>query len=247
MRHAAQTGIRARLVQPLATAAVLARSVRRSYGVHPRVCTVCGYEGRFHAYGAPLRFDALCPRCRSVERHRLFALWLCDEGHRFVAADVLHFAPELGVAALVQPYCRTYTTADASAGAADRQLDLERLDLADASYDYVICSHVLEHVADDEQALRELHRITRPGGAAILLVPLVEGWDKTFEDPDVTDPRRRELLFGQSDHVRMYGHDFRDRVCKAGFLLDEYVATEPEVSRHALFRGETIFVAERVS
>ena len=121
-------------------------------------------------------------------------LWLRDQGHRFVAADVLHFAPEPGVAAAVQPYCRTYTTADAVAGLADPRLDLEHLDLADATYDYVICSHVLEHVDDDEQALRELHRITRPGGAAILLVPLVEGWEKTFEDPDVTDPRRGVLF-----------------------------------------------------
>jgi SAM-dependent methyltransferase len=235
------------IVQRAATAAVLAHTARRAFGVHPRTCTVCGYEGRFHAYGAPLRFDALCPRCRSVERHRLLALWLRDHGDRLASADVLHFAPERGLAALVAPYCRTYTTADVTGATADLRLDLRDLDVADERFDYVICSHVLEHVDDDERALRELHRVIRTGGAAILLVPIVDAWERTFEDAAVTDPTERELLFGQSDHVRMYGYDFRDRIRKAGFVLDEYVAVEPAVSRHALFRGETIFIAERVS
>ncbi len=244
MRRFTPTGLRRRL-QPFATAAVLLRSARRAYGVHPRECPVCGYEGRFHAYGAPLRFDALCPRCRSVERHRLLALWLAAHRDSLAGAGVLHFAPEPGMAALVHPLCASYTTADARAGAADLRLDLERIARPDESYDYVICSHVLEHVHDDDRALRELCRITRAGGAAILLVPIVEGWHDTFEEPGVVDPVERELLFGQSDHVRMYGHDFRERVVKAGFTLDEFVATEPAVSRYALFRGETIFVARR--
>ena len=229
--------------QSLATALVVLQSARRAYGVHPRECTVCGFAGRFHAYGAPLRFDALCPQCRSVERHRLLALWLAANRPQLTGASVMHVAPEPGMSAMIRPLCGRYTTADAHPGRADRCIDLEHITEADASYDYVICSHVLEHVYDDRRALRELHRIIRPGGAVIVMVPVVEAWPETFEDPGVVDGSERELLFGQADHLRMYGRDIRERITNAGFDLEEFTASEPEVSRHALWRGETIFVA----
>src|SRR4051794_7017333 len=82
------------LVQTAGTGVVVARTVRRAYGVRSRHCSVCGYAGNFHAYGVPMRFDARCPNCRSLERHRLFALWLAENAKQFEGAEVLHFAPE---------------------------------------------------------------------------------------------------------------------------------------------------------
>jgi SAM-dependent methyltransferase len=233
-----------RRLQPVDTALTLARSARRAYGVHPRTCPVCGYAGRFHAYGAPLRFDAKCPSCGSLERHRLLGAWAREHGDVLADADVLHFAPEPCLEALLRPVCREYQSADAFVTRADLRLDIEDIDLPDESYDVVICSHVLEHVHDG-RALHELYRIVRHGGTALLLVPIVEGWSETYEDASICDAAGRDLVFGQHDHVRIYGRDFRDRVRNAGFALDEYVAAEPAVSRHALGRGETIFVARR--
>src|SRR4051794_8553085 len=93
------------LIQTAATGLVVARSVRRAYGVRPRHCSVCGYRGYFHAYGMPLRLDARCPQCRSLERHRLLALWLAQNGARLRDADVLHFAPEPSLVDLIRPMC----------------------------------------------------------------------------------------------------------------------------------------------
>ena len=145
---------------------------------------------------------------------------------------------------MLRPICGGYVSADAFVERADLRLDIEQITLPDESYDVVICSHVLEHV-DDERALRELFRITNRGGTVVLLVPIVEGWKHTFEDPGVHTRADRDLLFGQFDHLRVDGRDFRDRVRSAGFGLEEYVATEPAVSRHGLGRGETIFLAHR--
>ena len=71
----------------------LAQAARRAFGVHPRTCTVCGHHGRFHAYGAPLRFDAKCPHCGSLERHRLVGAWAREQFAMLEGAEVLHFAP----------------------------------------------------------------------------------------------------------------------------------------------------------
>ena len=209
-----------------------------------RTCNVCGFEGIFNPFGWPLRIDAHCPQCKSLERHRLLKLWLSSNAGAIQDKDTLHFAPEACVAGFVRPLARSYVTADVEAGRADLVLDIERIDLAPSSFDVVICSHVLEHV-DDRKALPELFRILRPGGVCILLVPLIEGWDATFEDPSITDPRERADYFGQFDHVRYYGANFRDRVRDAGFGLTEFTAVEPFVTRHGLQRGEKVFIAQR--
>lgn len=108
----------------------------------------------------------------------------------------------------------------------------------------VICSHVLEHV-DDRRALSELYRVLRPGGLCILLTPIIEGWDTTFENAAINRPEDRSVYFGQFDHVRYYGADLRARIGAAGFALSEFTAVEPFVTRHGLIRGEKLFLAER--
>jgi SAM-dependent methyltransferase len=112
--------------------------------------------------------------------------------------------------------------------------DLERLPFEDASFDRVLCVHVLEHVRDDAAALLELHRILRPGGEALIMVPLYG--DATDEDPDApADERVRR--FGQADHVRLYGAaDLRARIEQAGLQprVDRVRATPAQLHRHRL-------------
>ena len=213
-------------------------------GVAPRECNVCGYRGKFRGHGLPPRFDARCPQCGTVERHRLFKLWL--DGHRsvFEGARVLHFAPEAALTNLIKPVAKEYVTTDIVPGRADIVLNIEAIDLPDASFDAVVCSHVLEHV-NDRKALAELFRILRPGGTAVLLVPIAEGWPRTYEDPKIVSEEDRTIHFGLRDHVRYYGADFCDRVTAAGFVVDEFTADGATSVRHSLMYGDKIFAARR--
>lgn len=223
------------------------RTTRGLFGRYPRECTVCGHKGRFFAYGSQLSLgintDALCPMCLSLERHRLMAL--CDRQKQiFAGKEILHFAPERGFKAYVQS-CQPskYLTCDLIDSGVDLKIDIESIDIADNSFDLVICSHVLEHV-NDRLAIRELWRITRPGGMVVTMVPVVEGWERSFEDLTKKNSERdRILYFNQHDHVRMFGRDFRNRLSIPGFRVEEFTAVEPYVSRYGLLRGEKVFLA----
>ena len=225
-------------------AAYVAATIPRLMGMHPRHCNVCGYHGRFMAFGQPPRFDAHCPDCGSLERHRLLKLWIDENAERVSQSDLLHFAPEPELGQQLSKLARSYDSADLAERRARRILNIEAIDLPPASHDIVVCSHVLEHV-DDRKAMREIHRILRPGGIALLMTPVVEGWDDTYEDEAATSAAKRSLYFGQSDHVRFYGSDIRLRLADAGFVVEEFTAREPYVSHHSLIRGDKIFVCHK--
>jgi len=222
-----------------------ARVLRSLGGIHPRHCPCCGYAGKFRAFGFPPRFDAECPACGALERHRLFVLVTGDAdlvtGHK----DVLHIAPERPLRGFLRARARTYVTADLAAADVDRQENIEALTIADAQFDVVVCSHVLEHV-DDARALGELRRVLRDRGIVICMVPIIEGWDATYEDASVRSPATRDLHFGQHDHVRFYGQDFRARLGAAGFRVDEFTATGPLCVKYGLLRGEKVFVCTKI-
>jgi SAM-dependent methyltransferase len=211
---------------------------------HPRICNICGYEGYFAAAARGTRVDGRCPRCKSAERHRLFKLWLDRHPERMRGRDVLHFAPEKSMKAMVRSIAGTYRSADLTPGRADTVLNIEAIDLPDRSLDCVVCSHVLEHV-DDIKALSEIHRVLKPGGMVAIMVPVIEGWSKTYEDPAHVSRADRALHYGQWDHLRMYGADVRDRIRAAGFKLEEFTAEGPDVARLGLMRGEKVFLATR--
>ena len=222
----------------------LSRSVRRAFGKFPRECPLCGYQGKFLGYGYPYVCDIYCPKCGSLERHRL--LCLANRERRFFAGkDVLHFAPEQGVRTIVTADSpRSYVTADLFADGVDRKENIEALSIEDRQFDVAICLHVLEHV-NDRAAVGELYRVLRPGGLLIAMFPIVEGWDETFEDPSRTSAEERLLYFGQHDHARYFGRDARQRLAAPGFLVEEFTAVEPSVSRYGLARGEKIFLCRR--
>jgi SAM-dependent methyltransferase len=214
-------------------------------GVVERTCPLCGTKGRFRAFGHPPRYDAECPGCTSLERHRLLHLAMESEGALWPEAEVLHFAPELAIRSYIKSRVARYVTADLEADRGDIALNLENIALPDGSFDIVIANHVLEHV-NDKASLSELHRILRPPhGLLIATVPLVEGWDTTYENDRVASAADREVHYGQWDHVRFYGRDFRDRIRAAGFDLSEFTATGEEVVRFGLLRGERVFFARK--
>jgi len=169
------------------------------------------------------------------------ALWVDANAGVVDGARVLHFAPEPFLEAVFRNRSMDYRSADLNPGAADTVLNIENIDLPDESVDVVVCSHVLEHV-DDGKALGEIYRILADGGRALLMFPIVEGWERTYENPAHTSPADRTTYFGQFDHVRMYGRDVRDRITNAGFGLTEFTAEEPYVARYGLLRGEKIFI-----
>jgi SAM-dependent methyltransferase len=123
---------------------------------------------------------------------------------------------------------------------AERRMDIRHLEFPDATFDAAICSHVLEHVQEDDQAIAELYRVLRPGGLLLVLVPWDESAETTREDFSVTDPSERLRLYGQEDHVRFYGRDLVDRLSAAGFHVevDRFGASLPDetVRRFALTR-----------
>jgi SAM-dependent methyltransferase len=192
-----------------------------------------------------------CPYCGSASRHRLLQLSL-EREWRFLPpnVDILHFAPEWGTERGLRsnPRVRRYVTADLSAPGVDVRCDITLLDFPNQTFDIVLCSHVLEHVTDDRQAIRELHRVLRPGGIAYIQVPYVSD-RQTEEDPSITDPSERELRFGQFDHVRLYGYDLVDRLCEPGFHVDELrpvrSMAEQDVVRWGLW-DDNIFRCQRV-
>ena len=191
-------------------------------------CPCCESHFRcFIRYG-PNR-NGMCPRCGSLDRHRL--LWLYLHNCTNLLCDrlrVLHFAPEV----IIQKKLRSYPNLDYTSTDLDSPLAMVRMDITDIPYtvnmfDVILCSHVLEHIPDDHKAMSELYRILKPGGWALLQVPFDAERAGTFEDPTVVDPKERTRLFGQFDHVRIYGRDFMDRLERAGFTVhQEFYACE---------------------
>lgn len=218
----------------------------RLAGVYPRQCPLCGYVGRFGAVGMPPRLDAQCPECGAAERHRLFAVM--DRAHDLLGTtrSILHFAPEPAIGKYIRQRVQKYTSADLYKSGVDRKENIESISLPDNSVDAVFCSHVLEHV-DDRKAQSELHRILRPGGILIVMVPICEGWDTTYEDPEIAGAKERELNFGLSDHVRYYGRDFAERLASHGFRVRSFAADPSDVAKYGLGRGEKVFVAMKNS
>ncbi len=188
----------------------------------------------------------ICPGCGAYERHRALMLYLRERTDVFERpVDLLECAP-LGGFIAGAPNVR-YVSVDIDSPYAQVRADLMDLPFGPESFDVILCVHVLEHVADDRRAMRELRRVLRPDGFAAILVPVQPGRPETFEDPDVRSPDERERLFGQADHVRVYGEDFAQRLAATGFEVERVSMFEslgPEgARRHGLSPRDDIFVA----
>ena len=206
-------------------------------------CNMCGWQGK-HLVSDGWHDRVQCPQCGSGVRHRLLVAALTHlaavSQERLVRGkDVLHFAPERFLQSRIERLAGKYVTADYFNQRRDLQLDISDMHpIADGEFDLLIACDVLEHVQDDRRAMREIFRVLRPGGFAILTVPQQDHLAVTFEDPSVTNPRDRERLFGQSDHLRIYGDDFPQMLAAAGLEVTAIAAESfPEAARqrHVLF------------
>ena len=205
-------------------------SQRAPVGARALECSVCGYTGRFATAWALTgkRPHAHCPRCRAAERHRLQSLVLdrLAESFDFSKLSMLHVAPESVFAQRFSQSFGQYVTTDIERQDVDLQLDLTSLDLPDNSFDVVYASHVLEHIRDDKLALAEVARVLRPGGIAVLPVPIA--CLATVEYP--------EAVASEAWHVRAPGPDYFDRY-REWFRVEVFASGDFD-AKHQLYVHE---------
>ena len=198
-----------------------------------------------YGYEKP-RENVLSPSTLSLERHRLLWLYLSRETDFFSKTyKVLHFAPEQ---AFYQRFRKlqnlNYTTTDLNSPLADVKADICELPFEDNSFDIILCNHVLEHIPDDKKAMSELFRVMKTGGWGIFQIPQDLDRELTFEDDSITDKKKRAEIFGQYDHVRIYGRDYFQKLTEAGFKVEPvpYATEMPEeeVERFRLAKNEVV-------
>lgn len=231
------------------------KAVSIFYGGSDVTCPVCSKSFRkFLPYGrVNPRPNALCPSCLSLERHRLIWLYLKQKTDFFnKELDVLHIAPEVCfIKRFEKIHGEHYITADIESPLAKVKMDIHQIPFHDLAFDVVLCNHVLEHVDDDIKAMSEIQRVLRHGGFAIMQVPFFNPvGEKTFEDASITNPKEREKIFGQNDHVRKYGHDYAERIMQAGLqaVVDPFVDELSEEVRikNGLVKGELIYKGVKI-
>ena len=221
-----------------------------------------------YGYGTQ-RNNVLSPSTLSLERHRLLWLYLQNETDFFQselvsdspvtknkriklrdaeinsALKVLHFAPEQEFYKRFKKQTNIdYTTTDLLSPLADVKADICNLPFEDNTYDIIFCNHVLEHIPDDTKAMQELYRVLKPGGMGIFQIPQDLSRATTFSDDTILDQKERAKIFGQYDHVRVYGRDYFDTLRSIGFKVVEEDYTNkiaPElVDKYCLAKGEII-------
>jgi len=231
-------------------------------------CPFCGWHFRcfkpagFHyrvivekqVIGGHWHRDNVCPRCLSNARERLAYLYLKDRTALFdKPTRLLHVAPEPQLASVLKRSANIkYVSADLFGPGVMSRFDIQQTPFMDQTFDVVICNHVMEHVADDSVAMAEVHRILKPGGWALLQIPVALKLDQTIEDPTALTEAQRIERFGQEDHVRLYARgDYISRLQAAGF--DVKVESYPlalgsaKVDRFGLVEEEEVFVCSKLS
>lgn len=224
-------------------------------------CPICKSSFKnFAPYGAGNRPNACCLKCGSVERHRLLYMFMLEKTDLFntdTPKRLLHFAPERVFYNLfVKQKHIKYVPGDlfpksyTSRGMHKvKKIDMCAIPFPDNYFDAIINIHVLEHIPDDIGAMKELYRVMKPGSWGIFHVPIDDTREKTYEDFSITDPAEREKIFGQHDHVRIYGLDYKDRLASAGFLVtvDNYVKsfTNEELSKLSIHKNEIVYFCQK--
>ena len=210
---------------------------------------------KFLPYGyVKQRENALSPSTLSLERHRLMWLFLRDNTTFFTATKklkVLHIAPEQCFLDIFRKQQNlNYITSDLESPIADVKADICDLPFKENEFDIVFCNHVLEHISNDKKAMQELYRVLKPGGFGIFQIPQDLSKAITFEDDTITDRKERAKLFGQYDHVRVYGRDYFDKLRSIGFKVDEVDYTKKitlnKIEKYCLMKNEILPVCYKL-
>lgn len=222
-------------------------------------CPCCGARYiTFLPAGIVKRANAACINCGSLERHRLLWLFMKQQGELFSKKiKLLHVAPEKlyykKFASLdnIEYYPTDLNPAGYGYGKKTLKMDITGIKFNDDFFDVIICNHVLEHVPDDTKAMREMHRVLKPGCWALINVPIDMSRENTFEDVNINDPKKQLELFGQPDHVRIYGKDYITRLQDAGFAVEviDYAKNFDEATRfkYGLKASELIFLCRKTA
>jgi len=197
-----------------------------------------------------------CPNCGSSDRARLYVLYFKKNNHLFRSntGSVFRFldiAPDPGLSHWIKGNLKVnYRSADLLNQTADDRVDITDLNIyPDNSFDFVLCSHVLEHVDDDVKAISEIHRVLQSGSKAIVMVPILLNLESDFENPDFRSDSERWKYFGQNDHVRLYSKQgFIDKLTNSGFTVYqfgvEYFGSEV-LKLHGINEKSVLYVAEK--
>ena len=206
-------------------------------------CPICSFEGeKFLSQGLVERKNAKCPNCKSLERHRMCYLYfkkiLFKEKDSKKRLKFLHFAPMKCLVSSLKFYNLEYLSVDLNPEKAMKVEDINNLSFKDDSFDIIFCSHVLEHIEDDRRAMHEIFRVLKNEGLALILVPIQSKRNKTFEDLTIRTPEERLRVFGDREHLRLYGNDFKERLEGIGFRVSvikpEDFLTIEEIEKYAL-------------
>ncbi len=180
---------------------------------------------KYTVAGGGYKLNVQCPNCLSVDRSRLLYLFfkMRTDVYKKKTA-ILHISPNKEIAGVLKGDTITQTVGSIEPEMYQEfnaiYLDVQKMDFPDNTFDVVICCHVIEHVDYDDQAMREIYRVLKPGGFAILQVPLALNLEKTIEDKTLKTDKERKLKFGQVDHVRLYGLDYLAKLKNAGFRVE---------------------------
>lgn len=225
-------------------------------------CPICKSNFKiFGNFGLPNRENAKCFKCGSLERHRLIFLFLEENENLFQneiwPIRVLHFAPEKSLYNFFSKLnnvdyfpCDLFPENYALGPVEIYKVDITNIPFDDNYFDFILCSHVLEHISDDNKAMSELYRVMSKNGSGIFQVPIDHSRLKTFEDWSITSPDGRLSAFGQSDHVRLYGKDYKDRLENVGFIVNENDYTSKfsneEIYMYGLDKTEVIYLCNKL-
>ena len=239
------------------------RKLNNYYKGNTVECTICKSKYKlFRPYGIVERKNARCPSCNSLERHRLLWKYLNEKTDLLKVKDpikVLHFAPEAffykifdNMSHIDYVPCDLFTEKYRYLGKAEVQrIDITNIKYEDNYFDFIICNHVLEHIPDDMLAISELYRVMKKGGFGIFQVPINYDLEYTYEDKSLITPEERLDAFGQEDHVRIYGRDYKCRLEQEGIevLVDDFIKTfsEVELFKFGFEADELIYYCKKVN
>lgn len=228
------------------------------------ICPICNSLFRiFREFGLNKRTNAQCHNCDSLERHRLIYLFLSGIDtinifdQNIKPLRLLHFAPEkIFYDRLDINQSISYTPCDLFPGLYDydgkskvKKVDITNIPFENQSFDLILCNHVLEHIPNDHLAMSELYRVLSEGGNGIFQVPIDYSRKETYEDWSITSPKKRKKAFGHSGHVRWYGQDYKNRLEKVGFKVNEIdiksIFTSDEIFKYGLMKSERIYHCQK--
>ncbi len=236
-------------------------------------CNICGgkvydylplpdhYQNNFVKYGFPYTqkgaFETIdtdhffCPDCYSMDRERLYAWYLKNNIKLAENQSMLDFAPSDSLSKWIKKnYSCRYVTADLFMESVDVKTDIEDMTIFESnSFDFAICSHVMEHVSSDVKAMSELFRVLKPEGKAIIMTPILKNFDGVDEDPSCTDVAERWRRFGQDDHIRLYSQKvFTERLKQSGFDVEMITAgqiAQEEMIMFGIPQNSVLYIANK--